>query len=58
VRWFAPAVALATIILFFWMSGDMPDDWPEFLPLALSALAALAGGVLAFVSTRRVKPAR
>nr|WP_228508022.1 DUF2207 domain-containing protein [Herbiconiux sp. VKM Ac-1786] len=52
VRWLAPALGVAAIILFIWMTIDMPDDRPEFAPLALSALAAAAGTTLALVATR------
>ncbi|GLK16876.1 DUF2207 domain-containing protein [Herbiconiux flava] len=56
VRWLAPALGLAAIILFIWMTIDMPDDRPEFAPLALAALAAAAGTALALTATRRPRP--
>lgn len=56
VRWLAPALGVAAIILFIWMTIDMPDDRPEFAPLALSALAAAAGTTLALVATRGPRP--
>lgn len=52
VRWLAPALGLSTVILFVWMSGDMPADWPELLPLGLGAIAGVVGAVLALIATR------
>jgi hypothetical protein len=53
LRWLAPAAAVSAIILFVWMTADLPDGRPEILPLGVGALAGIAGGVLAFVATRR-----
>jgi hypothetical protein len=58
VRWLSPALGLCTIILFVWMSGDMPADWPELAPLGAAAIAGVMGGVLAFVATRRPRTPR
>ncbi|WP_158507173.1 DUF2207 domain-containing protein [Subtercola sp. Z020] len=53
VWWLAPAATLATTILFFWMTIDMPADDGDFVPLALATLAALAASVAGLVLTRR-----
>ncbi|WP_066038843.1 DUF2207 domain-containing protein [Herbiconiux solani] len=55
LRWLAPAAALSSLILFFWMTADMPDDRAEFLPLAAGAVAGLVGGVVALVASRGLK---
>ncbi|RFA08569.1 hypothetical protein B7R54_04515 [Subtercola boreus] len=53
VRWLAPTASLATIILFIWMTIDMPSDHPDFAPLGISALVALAAGTAGLLLTRR-----
>jgi hypothetical protein len=57
VRWGASAAALASVIVFFWVSVNMDGDDPAFSPFAIAAVAALVGGVLAWLTTHR-RPAR
>ncbi|RFA13813.1 hypothetical protein B7R21_07645 [Subtercola boreus] len=54
IWWLGSATALAAVILFVWATSDMPDDWPEFTPLGISAVAAILGVVLSLVFTLRV----
>ncbi|WP_382306572.1 DUF2207 domain-containing protein [Herbiconiux sp. UC225_62] len=58
IWWLGTAAALSTVWLFVWATSDMPDDWPEFPPLGLSALAALLGGALCLTLTLRLADAR
>jgi hypothetical protein len=53
VWWLGISAAVSTVWLFVWASSDMPDDWPEFPPLGLSALAAIVGAALCLIFTRR-----
>ncbi|MDF2442809.1 MAG: hypothetical protein JWR01_1012, partial [Subtercola sp.] len=53
VRWLAPGAALATIILFIWMTIDMPADHPDFGKLGIAALVAPVAAVAGLVLTRR-----
>jgi hypothetical protein len=56
VWWLGASAGLSTVWLFVWSTSDMPDDWPEFPPLGLSALAAVLGAALCFVFTLRRRP--
>jgi hypothetical protein len=51
-RWLLPSVVLAGVILFVWLSAQMPGDDPSFLPLALATLASVVLGVTGLVLTR------
>jgi hypothetical protein len=53
LRWLAPAAAVSVLVLFIWMTADMPADRGEFVPLAVGAVAGLVGGVAALVAARR-----
>ncbi len=56
IWWLGTSAAVSTVWLFVWATSDMPDDWPEFPPLGLSALAAFAGGILCLTVTLRQRP--
>jgi hypothetical protein len=56
VWWLGTSTAVSTVWLFVWSTSDMPDDWPEFPPLGLAALAAIAGGALCMIFTLRQRP--
>lgn len=51
------ASALSAVILFVWASIDMPSDWTEFPPLAISAVVAVVAGVAGIVAVRPEKRA-
>ncbi|QJU52750.1 hypothetical protein SCB71_05250 [Herbiconiux sp. KACC 21604] len=57
VWWLGSSTAVSTVWLFVWASSDMPDDWPEFPPLALAALAAVVGAAACWSLTLRERPA-
>ena len=57
VRWVGSATALATCILFVWVTVEMPADDSAFALYAVAAVAAVTGGVMAWVATRRPKVA-
>jgi hypothetical protein len=57
IRLLPAAGGLATLILFFWGSGDMPGDHPHFAPMILTSGAALLACVAALVLTRRSRAA-
>ncbi|UOE44829.1 DUF2207 domain-containing protein [Agromyces larvae] len=58
VRWFAPAAALASTILFFWLCGDMVPDHPVLPALGYPTLGAVVLAVWALIATRRRRKAK
>ncbi|MCS5720005.1 DUF2207 domain-containing protein [Herbiconiux sp. CPCC 205763] len=56
IWWLGTSTAVSTVWLFVWASSDMPDDWPEFPPLGIAALAAILGGTLSLLFTLREQP--
>jgi len=47
LRWLAPALGVAAMVLFVWLSVNIPADHPVVGPTGWAALAGFVGGAVA-----------